>query len=60
MKFVCFSGQTAVTFLNNKKTLIFVMLTKFILYEVEPKLIYKLHEVKVFYPLAGFLATLGV
>jgi len=38
-KFLCFSGQTAVTFLNYKKTLVFIMQTKFILHEVEPKLV---------------------
>jgi len=45
MKFKCFSGQTAVISLSNKKNLVFVMQTKFILREVESKLIYKLDEV---------------
>jgi hypothetical protein len=46
MKCMCFSGQTAVTFLNDKNTLlVFVMQTKIILHEVEPKFNYKLDKV---------------
>jgi uncharacterized protein (DUF4213/DUF364 family) len=47
--------QAAVTFLNNKKTFVFVIQTKFVLYEIEPKFNYKLDEVY-----SSTLDTLGM